>query len=509
MPAKGSSNCFICPPCHNTASCSDNAAIRCVPKYLCATIAITPGEELCCPSNEVSGLLFYNSGVGDCGYWGGGNTCGRVRFSFEITMTENDSPDATLECRFLIWYDSDTVATIDETFQITILDGGGISFTSGPYSDGTNAFTVTIGAASVIEHPWNKRTCNPCVCVRCLPASFCVRMVKRAKDMTSANRCKGCYTTFYAEYDESACGWFGSATCALDIYNVTISFPPIYDGNCALKVEATGAGMSGEVIMVLEGASGSIAPTGCLKCCYRNTLVGRYGVDCPPCFDCLAESPEEDFGCGATLIQDAEAGLVIENDDFDVTFEIEAVWCLEKCESSETECGCCPELEYQEDVFCPEAERVSLFATIDAPGCDYDGMIVELIPRTAFNPAPPGSPALNGKCGDYASDYFTLTCDEASEVGNTVTGYLAVRCVRPVPDICGVAISDSRYYKLFYQFTSACLGPGVSGNVDPDEHACSPPDFTYTVPNVMNSGIQPVTCDCCDAAGSFTIHVSE
>ena len=512
MSARGSGSCSPCSPCENLVGCSETPALHCVPKYLCAEVTITEGagENLCCDAGKISVLMLYTAAENVCGGWGNSGSCGLVNAAFGLTLDENTSPDATFTAYLTVMYGGDPTATINESVEVTIGDGEPIDITIGPFTDGAtgNSFTLRITEAGVIPHPWNKERCNPCLCARCLPAAFCVRVVKYAQDMESEFRCEGCFAARSITWDDETCQWSGTVTCGLDSYTVTISLPPIYEGACELVLEGSGEGMSGSVRLGVESIISPISPVSCVKCCDGIIYQGHYGTNCPPCTDCTAETQEEDLNCGKGLAGSMSGTLVIEDADFVVEISVAPEWCGGDCATLDpTECGCCASLEYLEDVFCPDIFRPSLFATLDAPGCDFDGQVIELIPRNAFHPAPAGSPPLNGSCGEYVSEYFALDC-----FGETVTGYLGLRCVLPDPVICEPAYQGPYLYKLSYFWQGACLGSGTQGDEFPTTADCDPPEFSYVVNKPLSTIVPPdptEPCDCCDSGGTFTIHISE
>lgn len=161
---KAKANC-CCGGCKfRDNSCT--SCLRCKPRFLCATVLVTPGPytELseCCES-------FGFRLAWDCGdeanvYRGGGACADGISLSLEVEMIDTEEGCTTVVSCPLLAYPITFEGTLPFPMAFTV------------ETDDGDSLAVTIAEANVIENPKAKLACAACSCASCLPAALCLQV---------------------------------------------------------------------------------------------------------------------------------------------------------------------------------------------------------------------------------------------------------------------------------------------------------------------------------------------
>lgn len=303
---------------------SSALATICLPRRLCVTVRV--GSAACCfPDNT-----FHFQMLMTCSptVWSGEGTCGHASLALNTTMVENGGV-----CTFRTVPNSDT-AQAAETTSLTF---------SMTYTDGTYTYTIDVSEAPVLPHPYNGQACNPCICARCLPPSFCV-FFNKTNAVANPAKCVPCFDYVRIPIDPCTGGGTASITCGDEVYTVTIALVPIYEQVCGIDFTFAGPDFYETARLLLEGRSGT-SENGCWKCCQAGyaTPISRIGACAGVnCTDCLTE--DDTSGCGKVVLDDLDFSVTYDDmngDHDDVSIHVSPMWCNEKCNADGQEPDCC------------------------------------------------------------------------------------------------------------------------------------------------------------------------
>lgn len=147
---------------------SCTACARCLPRYLCVDVVVTPGPYTdihCCDPDEYGQGYFSFRLTQTCGAWSGSGTCPRIGAGLSIGVALSSS------CNTVV------TTSLDPTpfaFSGTL---PGMSGTS--YNEAGDQFDWSISnSCSVVENPRISDKCvdgkdPPCSCATCLPRKLC------------------------------------------------------------------------------------------------------------------------------------------------------------------------------------------------------------------------------------------------------------------------------------------------------------------------------------------------
>lgn len=506
MPAKGSC-CTACEPCEaELASCDGSVCLQCAPRRLCATVTVMPppGIKTCCPGNVFSFTMPMTCNGRNVS-WTGGGTCGLIDAAATITLTDNDSSGG---CEARLEYVADGVL-VD---QIIAFTGFPITLET---TIGNNAHSVVIGAAASIPHPWNKAACNPCICTRCLPPAFCVAIHKGSSvpDKMDCDPCQDLTTLAM-----NACDYTGTVElkCGVDTYTVTASLPPIENGQCGIRFQISGPGVSIDVVLGGESAGGST--NGCYKCCRPGQALPMSRIGrCRDvsCSDCFAEDPAEDNGCGVVTLGEVnysdsvvieEVGIP-ENEWKTFRVSIREQWCGERCSNDLIDQPqCCFRLQgpiagAEQCLDNPSQLTMSFIAPACqglSPDADSGGLTLGTLDASG---CADGSIFQSGWVG-------TGIPFHACPALATVTAILFCN----FPSDCKPELEPGEYceFARLYLYTEGNSLGGHTECLTPVRCTCDPLFFEFEMPIPGLVGADPEGCpDWCDESGTLTIRITE
>lgn len=142
---------------------------RCLPKYLCVDVQVTPGPytDLTCCDVDAYGYGHFSFRMGNtCDAWAGSSTCSGIDTSFDLSVSLNS------ECNTVV-----SSSLIDSPL---VFEGVLPSTMNGSFeNDQGDVFDWEISRANVIENPLIRDKieagiCPPCSCAMCLPERLCV-----------------------------------------------------------------------------------------------------------------------------------------------------------------------------------------------------------------------------------------------------------------------------------------------------------------------------------------------
>lgn len=345
MPSVGTS-CIRCQPCEAEASSCDDVCLACLPRRLCCSVKMTFAEEYegCCwGAFSYTMLLSCFTGSG-FPTWGGVGACYDLQFNVTVVMEDNDPDEG---CHVHIY-----VSNHDGITDLGLVTFTGFPITLSFTDVAGNVYDATIGASGGIPHPWNDRDCNPCLCARCLPPTYCFSIWRGSQNPLDLD-CDPCFVMGTLSITECFTTVSTTAQCGVNTYTITLSLPDIADGNCGLMLSVAGPGLSGDPFLIGIEDISFPSTNGCFKCCQvgYSTPISRIGTcgNAALCTDCFADSAEDDNGCGLSTLTDPDvfSDIMIEEDGVDpldwdrFIFRFKANWCGERCESEDADGAYC------------------------------------------------------------------------------------------------------------------------------------------------------------------------
>lgn len=443
--------------------------------------------------------------AGDSSGWTGSGNCGLLDLAITIVLDNNTVSEG---CTADVQIANSNSAGI--THLVLELASGDVSW-SFDYVDEVNgvSFAITIAATHGVKHPWLHEPCNPCLCLTCLPPSYCVA-IRRYSPTPNEMDCDPCSEIGVLTMDP--CDYTGELTlqCGDDSYTVSIYLPPISEGRCAIIAAVSGPDV--EIEVDIAGESVTSSTNGCYKCC-RNGYplpISRIG-QCVSvsCSDCEAETPEEDNGCGVGVFSQVDYSVEVESAEpggkrFAIT--IKELWCDEDCTSTLIDGPqCCFRLqgpiagaEHCRDN--PAALTLSMVAQQcegDSPDGDSATLVLGTLDASAC-----GASVFQG--GWVATGVTFHSC--------SALAYADIILWCELPADCENELEPGEYCE-FAKLIINTGGNALGGNfrcLTPTFCTCDPLFFEFETTMLELLGADPESCpDWCDAGGTLTIRVSE
>jgi hypothetical protein len=257
------------------------ACARCLPKYLCVDVVVTPGyADLICSS----GCEIDDYGQGrfsfrlnySCGGWSGSGSCGAgVTLDLSVTLAADCTSTSI----------SSSLSADLETFEGVLPAGMSGSFTN---SEG-DIFDWEISRAKVVENPLAKDKCSPCSCAKCLPEKLCVAIQVQATDYEAAIN-----ETTSLLWDCASRSWTGSFP---DGFAMVVALKSAASGVCGIDVTINSGWGVVKSTVALEGGLNSRKFHGTI-CKDSAGIESTEGIPelhpCPPDQEC-DDPPPQDF----------------------------------------------------------------------------------------------------------------------------------------------------------------------------------------------------------------------
>jgi hypothetical protein len=200
------------------------ACQRCLPKYLCVDVTVTPGPYTntdCCNPDDYTGDGQFSFRLNNgCDVWSGTGGCqGGPSLGLSVSLSE--------DC-------TQTIVASTITDDVFTFDGVLPAGMHGIIeNDSGDVFHWEISTAAVVENPLAKDDCSPCVCLQCLPEKLCV--IIHANPTETKPKIKMKLT---AQWDCLTRSWTPLVSLP-DGVSVSIALLDAHVGICGIKVDIT------------------------------------------------------------------------------------------------------------------------------------------------------------------------------------------------------------------------------------------------------------------------------
>ncbi len=251
------------------------ACARCLPKYLCVDVTVTPGQYsdlTCCEVDSYGQGHFSFRMPNVCDAWSGSETCAGLDVPFDLAVTLDSN------CNTVV---SSSLSESPLVFAGVLPAGMSGTFDS----DSGDTFDWEISRAAVVENPLIRDKieagiCPPCSCATCLPERLCVKIAASGDAYnpdvnTAVSMLWDCHTR----------SWLAEGGFP-DGVSVSLGLKSAASGICGIDVSVSGNYGEYTGVIVLEGGLNSRKFHGTL-CKDSDLLISTLGV--PELRPCVTE----------------------------------------------------------------------------------------------------------------------------------------------------------------------------------------------------------------------------
>jgi len=207
---------------------------RCLPRWLCANVEITPAGGSGTGTGDWSSCCGYDFRLnGNCETWSGSGSCGDPTTALDLTVTlVPDAGTGVSGCSTQV--DSSLLPEplvfdgLIPVMEFSVVTGHG------------DILDVRITKSNVVENPVAFEPCSPCSCATCLPEKFCVSVLGPPNPLCS------CTDKKLFTWDCETRSWIGeNLVCGNKEFAIQLTLLPASSGICGMQVsigEASGTG---------------------------------------------------------------------------------------------------------------------------------------------------------------------------------------------------------------------------------------------------------------------------